>query len=61
MMGFIWRLRTEKCAERRVGLEGAGRKRRMCSFKALHASYDKRVVGEGHETRLAREAAVNQE
>jgi len=61
MMGFIWRLRTEKCAERGVRLEGAGRKWRMCSFKALHASYDKRVGGEGHEARLVREAAANQQ
>ena len=27
----------------------------MRSFKALHASHDKMVIGEGHEVRLARE------
>jgi len=35
------------------------------SFKTLHASHDKRVVGGGHEVRLAREGccvlAINQD
>ena len=45
-----------------VGLKETSEKRRMHSFKALHASYDSRVTGGGgHEARLARGAAVNQE
>lgn len=28
------------------------------SFEALHASHDKRFIGEGHEVRLAREGVL---
>ena len=44
MMGFIRRPDAEKFAQRGVGSEGKGR---MRSFKALHASYVRRLSERG--------------
>jgi len=72
MMAFVWRLGAGVCAQRGMGVAGGkrggpvgrGKSRMVRSFKTFHASYDKRVVGEGHEARLARDVvggAINQE
>lgn len=64
MMGFVWRPQAKICAQR-GGDRQRGESRIMRSFKALHASHDKRIVGGGHDVWLVGGvlcvAAVNQE